>query len=581
MNGLILLVCALLYFALGYKFYGGFIARLFKVDNSIPTPAVVNQDGVDYVPTHPGVLFGHHFASIAGAGPIIGPIVACQFGWLPALLWIFIGCVFIGAMHDFAALFLSVRNNGRSIGYIIEKIMSIWGRQLFLFFCWACLILVVAVFGTLVANTFVSNPAVATASIIFILMAPVFGFVTSKGVSLRTASIIFVPLVFVSVYVAYKFPLDLGALFGLEKEGVRNVWLAFLGIYALVASVCPVQWLLQPRDYLSSYLLYAMIILGVLGIVVYNPSIEMSDFTGFVVDNGTSRSSLFPDLFILIACGACSGFHSLVSSGTTSKQIRAEKDIQLIGYGGMIVEGVLGVMSLIAVIWLSDVSFAEAVKNPVTAFSSGIGTFVGALGLPVELCTVFISLSISAFMLTSLDTATRLGRFVWQELFSPSYTRQQNKENGNEKQKIDFVAPRKKHGAVMDAMLGVIGVVRKFSANAFMASLLVLLLAGLMVFSGSATAIWPVFGASNQLLASLTLLAVTIYLFAKKSHYLIALIPTVLMIVMSIWGLVEIAAKYFSTNAVLTVSSIFLIFMALMLVLLSLTIVIRTIRYRV
>lgn len=581
MNGLILLVCALLYFALGYKFYGGFIARLFKVDNSIPTPAVVNQDGVDYVPTHPGVLFGHHFASIAGAGPIIGPIVACQFGWLPALLWIFIGCVFIGAMHDFAALFLSVRNNGRSIGYIIEKIMSIWGRQLFLFFCWACLILVVAVFGTLVANTFVSNPAVATASIIFILMAPVFGFVTSKGVSLRTASIIFVPLVFVSVYVAYKFPLDLGALFGLEKEGVRNVWLAFLGIYALVASVCPVQWLLQPRDYLSSYLLYAMIILGVLGIVVYNPSIEMSDFTGFVVDNGTSRSSLFPDLFILIACGACSGFHSLVSSGTTSKQIRAEKDIQLIGYGGMIVEGVLGVMSLIAVIWLSDVSFAEAVKNPVTAFSSGIGTFVGALGLPVELCTVFISLSISAFMLTSLDTATRLGRFVWQELFSPSYTRQQNIENGTEKQKIDFVAPRKKHGAVMDAMLGVIGVVRKFSANAFMASLLVLLLAGLMVFSGSATAIWPVFGASNQLLASLTLLAVTIYLFAKKSHYLIALIPTVLMIVMSIWGLVEIAAKYFSTNAVLTVSSIFLIFMALMLVLLSLTIVIRTIRYRV
>jgi carbon starvation protein len=581
MNGLILLVCALLYFALGYKFYGGFIARLFKVDNSIPTPAVVNQDGVDYVPTHPGVLFGHHFASIAGAGPIIGPIVACQFGWLPALLWIFIGCVFIGAMHDFAALFLSVRNNGRSIGYIIEKIMSIWGRQLFLFFCWACLILVVAVFGTLVANTFVSNPAVATASIIFILMAPVFGFVTSKGVSLRTASIIFVPLVFVSVYVAYKFPLDLGALFGLEKEGVRNVWLAFLGIYALVASVCPVQWLLQPRDYLSSYLLYAMIILGVLGIVVYNPSIEMSDFTGFVVDNGTSRSSLFPDLFILIACGACSGFHSLVSSGTTSKQIRAEKDIQLIGYGGMIVEGVLGVMSLIAVIWLSDVSFAEAVKNPVTAFSSGIGTFVGALGLPVELCTVFISLSISAFMLTSLDTATRLGRFVWQELFSPSYTRQQNKDNGNEKQKIDFVAPRKKHGAVMDAMLGVIGVVRKFSANAFMASLLVLLLAGLMVFSGSATAIWPVFGASNQLLASLTLLAVTIYLFARKSHYLIALIPTVLMIVMSIWGLVEIAAKYFSTNSVLTVSSIFLIFMALMLVLLSLTIVIRTIRYRV
>ena len=576
MNGLILLVIALLYFAFGYRIYGRFIARLFKVDNSIATPAVVNNDGVDYVPTHPAVLFGHHFASIAGAGPIIGPVVACRFGWIPALMWIFIGCVFIGAVHDFAALFLSVRNNGRSIGYIIEKIMSIWGRQLFLFFCWACLILVVAVFGMLVANTFVASPAVATASIIFIVMAPVFGFCTSRGMSLRLATVIFVPLVFASVYLAYRCPLDLTVLFGLDREQVRNVWLAFLGIYALVASVCPVQWLLQPRDYLSSYLLYAMIIFGVLGIVVYNPSIELTGFVDYSVKVGSGESSLFPELFILIACGACSGFHSLVSSGTTSKQIRAEKDIQLIGYGGMIVEGVLGVMSIIAVIWLSDANFAEAAKNPVTAFSSGIGTFVGALGLPVEICTVFISLSISAFMLTSLDTATRLGRFVWQELFSPSYVKEHRDSD-----RIEYVRAPCESPVTDRGLRKLFGMLKATSSNAFVASLLVLVLAGFMVFSGSATAIWPVFGASNQLLASLTLLAVTIYLFAKKANYIIALIPTVLMIVMSIWGLVEIAVQNISTNTVLTVSSIFLIFMAALLVILSLTIVYRTVKHRI
>jgi carbon starvation protein len=196
MNGMMLLCVALGYFALCYWLYGGFLTRLFGIDNSRQTPAVTRYDGIDYVPSHPAVLFGHHFSSIAGAGPIVGPIMASYFGWLPALLWILIGCVFVGAVHDFAALFLSVRNGGKSIGYVIEKLMGLGGRQLFLVFCWACLILVVAIFGLMVAGTFYTNPSVATASILFILMAPIFGFVSRRYLSLRSSSFIFVPLVF-------------------------------------------------------------------------------------------------------------------------------------------------------------------------------------------------------------------------------------------------------------------------------------------------------------------------------------------------------------------------------------------------
>lgn len=570
MNGFMILVLALVYFAIGYKFYGGFIARFFKVDDNLPTPAVENNDGVDYVPTHPAVLFGHHFASIAGAGPIIGPIIACKFGWIPALIWILVGCVFVGAVHDFAALFLSVRNKGKSIGYVIEGLMSIWGRQMFLFFCWACLILVVAVFGLLVANTFAMSPSVATASIIFILMAPVFGFLTSRGVSLKIASCIFVPLVFATVYIAAVYPLNIAEIFNLSEEQVKNVWLIFLAVYALVASVTPVQWLLQPRDYLSSYLLYVMIALGIVGIMVYNPEIKMTGYKGLVVTDAVGNSSyLFPELFILIACGACSGFHSLVSSGTTSKQIRSEKDMQTVGYGAMIVEGILGVMSLIAVIYLTDDSFAEVGKNQVMAFSKGISAFVGELGLPQHIVEVFISLSISAFMLTSLDTATRLGRFVWQELFSPSYSY----TSGTGISVIN-------HREYSAKTVKIIGIIRKIVANPVVASLLVVCLAGFLVATGSANTIWPVFGASNQLLASLTLLAITLYLMQKGCGIMVTFIPTVLMMIMSIWGLVQLVNKFIISNMVITVTSIFLIVMAVLMVILSFIVMYRNMKIR-
>ncbi|MDD6177953.1 MAG: carbon starvation protein A [Succinivibrionaceae bacterium] len=555
MNSVLLLIGALVYFGVCYYFYGGFITRVFGVDPNRPTPAHTNFDKIDYVPTPSSVLFGHHFSSIAGAGPIVGPIIAAHFGWLPALLWILIGCVFVGAVHDFAALFLSVRNQGKSIGFIIEKLMGFVGRQLFLIFCWSCLILVVAIFALLVAKTFVGNPSVATASIIFIVFAVIFGFITNKTrCSLRNASLIFVPLLFISVYVSMLFPLDIKTWFGLTEAQTMSVWMAFLAVYVLLASVVPVGYLLQPRDYLSSYLLYAMLILGVAGIIFYDPEIKMDAFKGFSVDMGAGNVNLFPTLFVVIACGACSGFHSLVASGTTSKQLDNEKNMLKVGYGAMIVEGILGIMSLITVIYLADADFATLSKNPAHAFAHGIGEFISGFGMPKDFAVVFISLSISAFMMTSLDTATRLARFCWQEFFTPSENKLEK-----EKEQSKFMVSRQEPSMF-----------KKFIANALVASLIVVGLSFLMAQTGSAATVWPIFGASNQLLAALTLLAVTLYLRTKKLNYHITFIPTLLMVTMSIWGLIEIIFQYLGKNSTIVGSAIFLICMAALLVILSL-----------
>ena len=417
MTGSVLFCICLAYFVVAYYVYGGFLSRVFKVDPQRPTPAETNFDGVDYVPTPAVVLFGHHFASIAGPGPIVGPIMAAYFGFLPALIWILVGCVFVGAFHDFAALVMSVRNKGRSISFIMEKLMGFTGRQLFLGFCLACLILVVGIFSILIAGMFVSLPEVASASILFILMAPVFAFCTMKlGWRLSRASLIFVPLVFVTVLVGIEFKLDLVALFGITASEANMVWLGVLALYIFAASVVPVQWLLQPRDYLNSYLLYGMLALGFVAILVYNPEIKMEAFVGWnAVTADGNMTNLIPALFIFVACGACSGFHSLVASGTTSKQIRSEKDMLKVGYGGMIMEGVLGVMALVAVMALDPAVFKEVGKNQPLAFATAIASFSTALGISEEFARTFLSLAIAAFMMTSLDTATRLGRFLLQE----------------------------------------------------------------------------------------------------------------------------------------------------------------------
>lgn len=520
MNGCYLLLLSVAYFVFFYFVYGKFLSKVFKINPALKTPAYTNYDGIDYTPTSPYVLFGHHFASIAGAGPIVGPIAAAELGWLPALLWIFIGCVFIGAMHDFAALFLSVRQQGKSIAYVIENLIGYSGRLFFSIFCWATLILVVAVFGIMIAQIFVKTPSVATASLLFIMLAPIFGFfVNKKLLNMWLATLIFVPLTFATVFVGISYPFDLIKLgWVANAEQCQMVWLAVLGIYIFVASVAPVQWLLQPRDYLNSFLLYALLISGFVGILVCSPEISQIGYHGLSTNVDGHEQYIFPSLFILIACGACSGFHSLVASGTTSKQISSESHIQPVGYGGMLVEGVLGVMSLITVIYLSDVPFNAAVQNPQLAFADGMSVFISSIGLPQEISHPFISLVLAAFMMTTLDTATRLGRFVWQEVVT-------GKGTVREKDQV-------KHP------LGVS--VLKFLSNSVVASIIIVAISGFLAFSGQSKAIWPVFGAANQLLAALTLLGISLYLIKVKSHSYIAIIPMLFMLVMSSWGLFDI-----------------------------------------
>lgn len=285
MNGATLLLSGITVYLIGYRFYGRYLSWLAGINPKKKTPAHALNDGIDYVPTKAPVVFGHHFASIAGAGPIIGPVLAACFGWVPVALWIIFGCVFIGAVHDFAALFISVRNNGLSIGHIIEKYISYSGRQIFLFFCFAALTLIVAIFALLISKTFASSPSVATSSVFFITIAVIFGFMVHRGyLSLLVGSIIFVPLLFVGIKIGLNFPLDFVQIFNISTEKARQIWLILLFVYVYVASVAPVWILLQPRDYLNSYLLFAMIILGFFSILFTAPSLNLPAFTGLVVD---------------------------------------------------------------------------------------------------------------------------------------------------------------------------------------------------------------------------------------------------------------------------------------------------------
>ncbi|MCK5851241.1 MAG: carbon starvation protein A [Kiritimatiellae bacterium] len=515
MNGAVLLAVGVAVYALAYRLYGRLEERVFGVDEQRETPAVLKNDGVDYVPARPTVLFGHHFASIAGAGPIVGPIMAAHFGWAAVALWVIIGCVLIGAVHDFAALFLSVRHQSRSIGYVIESLMGYWGRILFLGFCWFALILVAAVFAGIVAKTFVATPAVATASLLFIALALVFGFLVYKrGFNLTKASFIFVPLMFGCVYVGNLFPLDIVSLFGCSEGVALKIWTIILLIYCYAASVLPVWLLLQPRDYLNSYLLYLLLALGVIGIFVAAPSIKMDAFAGFNVLHPKTGATemLFPMLFVTVACGACSGFHALVASGTTSKQLSSEKHIRPIAFGGMLVEGVLALIALIAVAWMSSGEYAAAVKSgsPVTLFANGVAGFAESLGLARETGVLFVSLALAAFLMTTLDTATRLARFTWQELFLPR------------------ALPVESAGEVQD-----LSGLRKIVTNRFVATFAVVLVAGVLIIGGGTKSIWPIFASCNQLLAALTLLGTTLWLIKSKKSALMIVIPMLFMLVTS------------------------------------------------
>ena len=428
MNAAVILIIGIVILALGYVFYGGWLSKQWGIDPSRSTPAHELEDGMDYCPAKAPVLMGHHFSSIAGAGPINGPIQAAVFGWVPVLLWVLIGGIFFGGVHDYGALFASVRNNGQSIGTVVETSISKKAKRLFLIFSYLTLILVVAAFASIVANTFkatyvdgvvdvaasAANATTAIISLLFIVLAIFFGFfVYRRNAPIGVSTVIGVVVIALVMWLGIKWhPIYLS----------YQTWMIICGIYILVASVTPVWILLQPRDYLSSFLLYAMMILAIIGVIGCHPTLDMPAFTGFkdtIAPTGSSLGYMFPALFVTIACGAISGFHSLVGSGTTAKQLNNEKDAQPIAYGGMLIECVLAIVSLCAVAYIWKDYQAGTTVTPTVVFATGLSQMLGKIfgSGAVSVTYTLMVLAVSVFCLTSLDTATRLARYMFQEFW--------------------------------------------------------------------------------------------------------------------------------------------------------------------
>ncbi len=527
MNGALLLAFAGVWFLIAYFVLGKRIERLFGVDSSRRTPAYELEDGQDYQPTHPAVVFGHHFAAIAGAGPIVGPVLALQYGWVPVVIWILVGCALVGSFHDFAAMFLSIRNQGKSIGVVVERQIGFSGRMIFSLFCFAALILIVAVFVSFVVEAFMQTPSVATATVLFLTMSPIFGWCTTKkGMSLRMASLIFVPLLFLSVYIGVCFPLELTKTFQLGALTLtpKLQWTLILLLCSSITSVLPVWVMMQPRDYLNAYLLYAMIAVGFLGAFVAAPTIAMPAVTQGV-PLPKALASVFPFLFVTVACGACSGFHALVSSGTSVKQISNEKHVRVVAYGCMLVEGLLAVLAVVAVGRLSPDAYALIRNNPIDGFAAGIASFAIKLGLPENIGISFISLAISAFILTTLDAAVRLARFLWTEMVGT------------------LPAPA----------------VRKSLGNSVTATAMVILISGGLCITNAGSVIWPIFGATNQLLAALTLLVAAAWLYNERKRFVPTLLAMLFMLTMSVWALVLKLLETWGKSWPLAGASLFLL----------------------
>lgn len=522
MNSLVLLIVCIAVLVAGYIFYGGWLCRQWGVGESKEeTPAHSMEDGVDYVPAKAPVLMGHHFSSIAGAGPITGPIGAAMFGWLPVTLWILVGGIFFGGVHDFGALFASLRHKGQSIGEVISANMSRRAKRLFIIFSYLTLILVVAAFASIVASTFgavydesgaldmakSATPAsVAMISILFIAIAIVFGFlVYRRNAPMGLASVIGVLAIVLIMAVGMNWhPIYLST----------NTWMWIVGIYIAVASVTPVWILLQPRDYLSSFLLYAMLAVAAFGVIFAHPTFDSTfpAFSGFAVDNGNGVQYLFPVLFTTVACGAISGFHSLVSSGTTSKQLDRETDAKPIAYGGMLLECVLAVLTLCAI----GYAYKWNAANPDSALVGATAIFGGGIAHMIDdvvpgsynILNSLLVLTYSAFCLTSLDTATRLARFMFQEFWL---------EPGQTVKDIDSGW-------------------KKLMVNPYFATALTVVLGILLGMTGYGK-IWGLFGAANQLLAGIGLLAVATWLGNIGRNNRMFLAPMAFMIVVTICSL--------------------------------------------
>lgn len=522
---LTLLILSALLLALAYRFYGRFLERRCKIDPQRVTPACEVDDGVDYVPTRAALLFGHHFSSIAGAGPIVGPIIAASmFGWLPTWIWIIIGSIFVGGVHDFGSTLMSLRYRGQSITATCRDLVGETTGKLFLIFVLLALIYVIVVFLDLTIVGFVGQPAVATASGWFILMALCFGWVVGKTkIPFKVIMPVCVLLTYLGLWVGIQFPVP--------SANKTILTLLVLG-YCYCAAILPVKVLMQPRDFLSATYLYAILFLGIVGLIVQGGEFKLPAYTSF---NPQDWSYLAPVLFITVACGACSGFHSIVSSGTTSKQIQTERDVKRISYGAMLVEGLLAVFALTCIGVTGTME-----GGPVAAFARGSAVFFGSLGIPETVGVTFATLAVSTFLLTTLDTCTRLTRFLIEELF-------------------DW----------------------RSAQSRYLGTLLVLILPALAAFStfnGPDSValpvwkvIWPLFGATNQLLAALALITFVVFLKHRRIAFGFLLLPTFFMLIMPLSALLIMVVQHGLTSL--------LGGMALGMALLGLYMVIMSLRY--
>jgi len=521
MNSLVLAVIAFTGYIIAYRVYGRFLARrVFSIDPNAITPAFAQRDDRDYVPTRRQIVFGHHFTSIAGTGPIVGPAIGIIWGWLPAFIWVFLGPIFIGAVHDFGAIVISARNRGRTIGDTAGQVINQRTRILFLLIIMFLLLIVIAIFAMIIGILFTMYPASVFPIWAQIPIAVGLGWVIrNTNIPTFPASIVAVILLYVTIGIGAVMPLTLPSLFGFAP---LTIWVIVLLIYAYIASVLPVWRLLQPRDYINGHQLYVAMAALVLGMIVLRPVMAAP-----VLDlHPAGAPNLIPGIFIIIACGAISGFHSLVSSGTTSKQISSETDALPIGFGGMLLEGALAFIVLVAVgaaigdasVWSAHYSSWQASDGlgaKLGAFVSGGANMLAAIGIPHMFAATAIGVFIASFAGTTLDSATRLQRYVIGELADA----------------INVKPLASKHGATTVAVLSA---------------------AVLALGQGGGTGglvLWPLFGASNQLLGGLALLVITVYLIRQRRNSLVTGIPMVFMLVVTLWAMFENFAEFGSTGA--------------------------------
>ena len=551
MNTLVIVLIAAVCLIAAYALYGRWLAKKWGIDPTAKTPAVLHNDGQDYVPTDGWTVFAHQFSSIAGAGPVTGAIQAAAFGWLPVLLWIVLGGIFFGAVTDFGALYASVKNDGKSMGLLIEKYIGKAGRKLFLGFCWLFCLIVIAAFADMVAGTFDAyvvtdgvrtlsenatvNGAAGSISLFFILFAVIFGVVQHKVKFTGWKEIVFGLVCTVLAFVCgMNFPVILG----------KDMWVYIAFVYIFLAAVLPMWFVMQPRDYMSTFMFVGMIAGAVLGLIFAHPDMNLPAFTGF---QNESLGTLFPILFVTVACGAVSGFHSLVSSGTSSKTISNEKDMLKVGYGAMVLESLLAVIALCVAGAAAGADGTAAVGTPFQIFSSGVAGFLEMFGIPVFVAQSFMTMCVSALAFTTLDSVARIGRMSFQELFS------------------------------VDDMEHAEGW-RKVLCNKYFATLITLVFGFILTQVGYDN-IWPLFGSANQLLSALVLITLCVFLKVTGRELRTLVPPFVIMLIVTFTALIQrfisLVQAFSAGTGVFMVEGLQLI-VAVLLMILGVTIVVTS-----